>query len=520
MRGWFCSSKSCPNRLVNRFSRMFPRRLAALCLGALTVSATSASAHGFGQRYDLPLPLGLWVLGAGATVVLTFAIMALYLRDWHKGGGMPSTNLLRFAAVRWLAHPVVIRTIRTVAVAAFVLTLYAGWFGDQDPNANIITILVWVVWWVGFAFVCALVGNLWALVNPIRTLFVWAEAAFSELTGGRSLSRNLPYPSWLKTWPGVVQLAGFAWAELVWGGNGVPGSLANAMLSYSVVNWAGMFVWGREIWLRNGDAFSIAFGILSRFAPLDAPATSDRFEGRALILRPPGAGLMADHAVTFSFLVFVLLLLSTVTFDGYLETPLYRGIAIALYTSPAMSPMFERALDAGFPVNQVIITAQMILLAAAFVAVFWAASWAMVRLAARQPGATAGVTVHQAATAFVLTLLPIAVAYHLSHYLSFFLTNGQYIIPLISDPLGRGWDLFGTASYRVDIGLVAPGMVWYSALTLIVVGHAIAVFLAHGAALRVFVSREAAMASQIPMVVLMVMYTMLSLWIVAQPIVG
>ena len=121
---------------------------------------------------------------------------------------------------------------------------------------------------------------------------------------------------------------------------------------------------------------------------------------------------------------------------------------------------------------------------------------------------------------FVLTLVPIAVAYHLSHYVSLLLTTGQLIIPLISDPMGLGWDLFGTASYRTNIGFASPAVIWYFSLTAIVVGHAIAVFLAHSVAVRVFGNRDAALASQIPMVGLMVAYTMLSLWIVAQPIVG
>ena len=116
--------------------------------------------------------------------------------------------------------------------------------------------------------------------------------------------------------------------------------------------------------------------------------------------------------------------------------------------------------------------------------------------------------------------MPIAVAYHLSHYVSLLLTTGQLIIPLISDPMGLGWDLFGTASYRTNIGFASPAVIWYFSLTAIVVGHAIAVFLAHSVAVRVFGNRDAALASQIPMVGLMVAYTMLSLWIVAQPIVG
>jgi hypothetical protein len=112
------------------------------------------------------------------------------------------------------------------------------------------------------------------------------------------------------------------------------------------------------------------------------------------------------------------------------------------------------------------------------------------------------------------------VSYHLSHYFSLLATAGQFVIPLASDPLGFGWDLFGTARYRVDFGIVNPYVFWYGAVTLIVIGHVIAVVVAHLQALRVLGSRRDALVSQIPMLVLMIAYTTLSLWILAQPIVG
>ena len=237
--------------------------------------ASPAAAHGFGQRYDLPLPLGLWVLGAGATIVLTFAVTALYLREFHTNWEHLHFNLLKISPIRWLAHPRVVAAIRALSVVAFLATIYAGLAGTDDPYENLITTMVRVIWWVGFAFACALVGNLWALVNPIRTIFVWAEWGFARVTGGGSLARNKPYPRGFQTWPGVVLFIGFAWAELVWAANDVPRNLAIAILGYSAVTWLGMFIWGREVWLRYGEAFSIAFGILSRFAPLDVPIKDD-----------------------------------------------------------------------------------------------------------------------------------------------------------------------------------------------------------------------------------------------------
>jgi hypothetical protein len=118
-----------------------------------------------------------------------------------------------------------------------------------------------------------------------------------------------------------------------------------------------------------------------------------------------------------------------------------------------------------------------------------------------------------------LSLVPIALAYHLAHYLSYLAIVGQYIIPIVSDPFGLGWNLFGTRLYVVDISVVNARMVWYTSVIAIVAGHIIAVWLAHVMALRTFASNRTALLSQIPMLLLMVGYTMLSLWILAQPVV-
>ena len=124
------------------------------------------------------------------------------------------------------------------------------------------------------------------------------------------------------------------------------------------------------------------------------------------------------------------------------------------------------------------------------------------------------------AGAFVLTLVPIAIAYHLAHYLSFLVVTGQYLIPLISDPFGFEWNLFGTSHYEVNIGVLSARVAWYAAVISVVIGHVISVYLAHVTAHRMFRDSRTVFLSQMPMVVLMVLYTMLSLWILAQPMVN
>ena len=130
-----------------------------------------------------------------------------------------------------------------------------------------------------------------------------------------------------------------------------------------------------------------------------------------------------------------------------------------------------------------------------------------------------GVSTNTICRLFIYSLIPIALAYHLSHYLTYILIQGQLIIPLVSDPFGLGWDLINTKSYEVNTYIVGPRFAWITSVISIVTGHVIAVYIAHIVAIRNIKDRSKALMSQYPMLVLMVGYTAVSLWIIAQPIV-
>jgi hypothetical protein len=123
------------------------------------------------------------------------------------------------------------------------------------------------------------------------------------------------------------------------------------------------------------------------------------------------------------------------------------------------------------------------------------------------------------ATAYAFSLVPIAFAYQVAHYYTLLLFNGQMIFLQVSDPFGWGWDLFGTSGYQINNAVVGAAFVWYSQVALIVAGHVLAVYLAHAIALRSTGDPKRALRSQYPMVALMVLYTILSLWILSQPII-
>lgn len=108
--------------------------------------------------------------------------------------------------------------------------------------------------------------------------------------------------------------------------------------------------------------------------------------------------------------------------------------------------------------------------------------------------------------------MPIALAYFVAHYFTLFVFSGQDIVRLISDPFGSGADIFGTAEFRIDFQAVSPNAIWAVQVGAIVIGHVIGLALAHDRAVELSPTHRLAVASQGPMLVLMVALTVLGLW--------
>jgi len=466
----------------------------------IVLNVDPASAHAIGVRYELPLPLWLYLAGAGLAVALSFAIMALFLKIHKTGINDWQFDLLTISPFRWLATPLLPAIIRALWVAALILLIGAGFFGNPDPFKNIAPTFIWVIWWVGIAFISSLIGNLWDLLNPWKACFEWAR----KLTGNRTQYHR--YPAWLGQWPAVCFLLIFAWMELISVQAEQPSSLATLIVIYSAITWGAMKYFGQDIWLERGEVFTIIFTLLARFAPTHG--NRDHWS-----IRLPAVGLLSNGPANASAVCFILLLLTSVTFDGLLETPAWAAFLAWISESHLLRPTLVSLQNAGVDLIVMIKTIALILFPLLFIATYYVTSRAIVWAAGGDISTTT------VAGYFILSVIPIAIAYHLSHYLSYLLIAGQNIIPLISDPFGMGWNLFGTRGYRIDIGIVNAEMIWVLSITAIITGHILAVYLAHIMALRVFNNRARALRSQIPMLFLMVSYTMISLWILSQPII-
>ncbi len=477
-------------------------------------AAAPAAAHAFGARYDLPLPLRYYLIGAGAAVALSFVVMARVFRAEDARSKVRWTDLTGIAPLRAVLDPVT-AAARVASVGLLALVVAAGLFGTPRTTGNFAPTFVWIIWWVGLAYVASLAGNPWPTLNPWSIVF----SAFERLARRPGTKRRklpgLACPSWLGAWPAVGLFMLFAWFELISETAKEPATLAIAVLIYSGITWAGMAAFGHRTWLARGEAFSLAFEVFGRFAPIGSQRGRfpDPCPGRVQ-LRPYAGALIVTEPCRLSVTAFIVAMLSTVTFDGFKETPLWGELLRWIARSPAIHPVIRAVHDAGLDFHVVIETVMLVAFPLVFLAVFLGVSWMAGRAAGdRRPvGETVGL--------FVFSLVPIAIAYHLAHYLSYLLIAGQFIIPLVSDPFGFGWNLFGTADYRIDIGVIGARSVWLAAVIAIVLGHVIAVGVAHFIALRTHPTVSAARRSQYPFLVLMVGYTMISLWILSQPIVG
>ena len=451
--------------------------------------------HGFGQRFDLSVPLYLYLFAAGGVVFLSFVLVVLFAGD--QVGGKTIEYPRR--ATPWLVPIARSPWPRVVGgslgIIGLLTVVVAGFLGSTTAFVNPAEYVVWIFFWALTVILSGLVGNLWYLLNP------WT-AIHDAIARFRPLRAPWRLPE-VGVWPAALIYFLFACLELTSGMASRPQIVALAAVVYTVVTLAGMVAFGRDAWLERCEAFSVLFGIIGRFGPVEAER-DERGRVTAVYLRPWGVGLLKPMPSGWDRVVFIILMLSTLAFDGILSTPAWQDFTVAL--EPVWLPLGQFGF---FFVR----TLGLVLLTVTFWLVFVAFMELVVYLGRRS------VDMKVTVTAFALTLVPIALVYNFAHNYSYVTVQSQYLIPLLNDPLGKGWHLLpAVVNFKPSFALAQASTVWYAQIVLIVLGHVIAVYLSHLRAGERFRTAQRALLSQYPMLLLMVMYTMTSLWILAQPI--
>ncbi|MEO3387303.1 hypothetical protein [Mesorhizobium sp. CAU 1741] len=471
--------------------RYSPARACAL-LGAMAMAIAGAPgealAHAADRGHVLLLPTGYYLIGGAAAVAVSFLVLTI----------APPAALARLAALRIAAGSLPVWPRFAFSLMTFLLLcalVATGFMGSRDPLSNPLPLTVWTLFWIGLTLVQGVVGNVWWWIDPWYA--PWR--AFTAL--GRINTPLVRLPDWLGYWPAIVQFLGFAWFELVYPAPDDPERLAIAIIVYFSVNLAAMVVFGHAAWSRRGECLSAFLRMISTLGVVEGTHTG---RGRlAIALCLPGARLATAPALPVSGALFLLLALSSVSFDGLMRTFFWLGL---FDVNPLEFPGRSAVMGIG--------SFGLVASFAALAAAFFAATGLGQRIASR-PATVAS------AGALVWSIIPISLAYHFSHYLTTLVINGQYALAALSDPLMNGADLFGTAGMHVQAGMFmgadSAWLVWNLQAAAIIGGHLLAVLVAHAIAYRIHRDARIAALSQAPLALLMVLYTVFGLWLLSSP---
>lgn len=423
-------------------------------------------AHGIGGRADLPIPFDLALWGAVSVLLLTFATLAVLWRTPRlnapdAGSALPP-GFTAVADAWWTRM-----ALRGLGLLAAGYTLLAS-VGGPDDALNPAPYVVYVLFWVGIVPLSLLLGPVWRLVNPLRTLhLLLARAAGRDPAVGH---RELP--ARLGMWPAAVVLLAFGWLELV-----APDRSSTATLNlffgvYAVAMLVGSTVYG-STWFERCDGFEVWSSLVARMAPL-----ARRGSDRRLVLRSPLVGL-ATTPIVPGIAAVVIASLATTAFDGFSRTETW----VRVIQAPGRSSVLFGTLG--------------LLAAVLLVAVTYASSTVWFG--------------RSAPDRFAASMLPIAIGYVIAHYFSLLVFDGQRAFQLLSDPLGTGADWLGTGDGTVNYQLISLGTIAAVRAGAVVVGHVLAVLVAHDRALEDAPPSGATISAQLPLLATMVGYTLAAL---------
>lgn len=442
-------------------------------------------AHGLVGREDLPLPPWLFAWGAAAVLVVSFVGLAVL---WTRPQLQDGRERRRFGVPRWLEA-----ACGAVGVAVFGTTVYAGFAGTQTETANLAPTMVFVVFWVAIPLVSVLLGDLFRLFSPWRAVGRLTGAAVRRIAAGQ-VPEPLAYPQRLGRWPAAAGLLAFGWVELVSPDRTDPSFLATLALIYAAVQLVGMSLYGERAWTASADAFGGLFALCGRLSPL-------AWHDGAVFTRRPLSGA-PQMAIGPGAVALLCVFIGTTAYDGFSQGSVWLDLLGRL----------QRAFTgAGLGDSLALQAAGTLGLLACVAIVFGFYRLGIDGVRSVSPGSSS----RELAGVFAHTLLPIGVAYLVAHYLSLLAFQGQAMLYLASDPLGRGSDLLGTADRAIDYTWLSSTSIWYLQVAALLAGHVAGLVLAHDRALARFGDPREATRSQYWMLGVMVGFTSLGLWLLS-----
>ena len=455
---------------MRRFDDMRTWRFTSVAAvaGLVLAGPTAAAAHTLSNTYQSRLPLVVYLAGAAIAVGLSFAF--LLIADVRADPPVVAGGRVPPAPLRFV--------LKAVGLLGWLWVVAQGIAGGNGAG-DVTTLFLWVYGWVGLAMLSAFVGPVWHWLDPFTTIHDLGASLLRRL-GIRGWA-IAPYPAALGRWPAVAGLIFFVWLELVGNGGG-PRSLFIVMVGYTAFTLAMMAQFGRDPWRRQGETFSVWFGVLGRLAPyafVGDPA-AERVARRSF-----GSGLLLP-GWRVEDLVLVAVGVASILFDGLSQT----------------QPWFDVFGAPGVAIK----TLQL----AGWLGLIIAAALLVSRLVG-MPATVAG-------------LLPIAAGYLVAHYFTYLLIDGQRIVVAVADPFQQGWDIgnLGWAFFEPTSGWLPPGFVWTIQLASVVGGHMLGAWAGHVVSARESGAARGERAHrrrEVPLAAIMVALTTLTLWSLGQALV-
>lgn len=445
--------------------------------------ASQADAHASEQGFVMLLPTDIYITAGVSCVALTVLLLTVLpvgaVRSVFRP--RPLWHWNRFSAV----------TLVTSCLSFLLLCalVWLGMTGPRDPLTNPLPLAIWTVWWIGLVSLQGLFGDIWRWIDP------WH--------GPVILTRCLLWPGPLLRLPAslgqscaILTFAGFVIILLADPAPSDPARLARYVGLYWLFTYLALLIFGPR-WRWRGEGIAM---VMRSYATVGLFARS----GKRLAVGILGWRAARNRAPAIGAAVFMLVMLGCGSFDGLNETFWWLGLL-------GINPL-------EFPGRSAVISQNIVGLIAANVALIAAYALA-IRLGLGLAGG--GMRWTRGFCIFAPTILPIALGYHIGHYLTSLLVNGQYALAALNDPLARGDSLLGLGTFYVTTGFFnaqdSVRVIWLCQASAVVIGHILAILMAHFLALRHFETNRRATLSQLPLAVFMVLYTLFGLWLLAAP---
>ena len=432
-------------------------------------------------------------------------------------------------------------------VIIFALILVTGIWGTTLGDKNFATVITWLVWWAVIIFTFLFLSRTWCMMCPLVSVAEWIQRGRLWKVGKRTLGLNKKWPKRLRNfWIPTAFFIFLTWMFLSLELATSPVLTVAVALGLFIIPAIGVsLVYERRTFCRYVCPIGGVIGSYSMTAPLEIRNRDDQVcrsckEKACYRGNERGYGCpmfeMPQKMETNTYCVMCTECIKTCPNDNIslnvrpFLSDLWKtkkmGIDVAaivvlmlgitvFQTLEMLEPwgdISNSLMDATGLGEHSVLTLSFLALAVVAPVIIFTAWSALTRLIGGN-----GAKLRTVFVGFSFAFLPIALASHMAHNLSHILGEGPpAVVPVISDPFGWGWNIFGTAFAVVNPLLEADPMRLLQ-LGLIAIGYLAAVYVGWRVARNTFGSSLRSVIGLAPMLVLMVAFAGVNLYLISLP---